>query len=57
MYEAKKWVDEIVDAESGETIQEGTPLSAGNFNNMEHGITDANLATMLLLIAMNNKTA
>lgn len=48
MYESTKWQDRVVDAESGEVIQEGTNLSAANFNNMEGGITDAYMAMALL---------
>ena len=33
-----------------EIIQEGTDQSAGHFNNMEHGISDAHLAAALLVI-------
>ena len=52
MYKGTKWLDKVVDAETGELIQEGTDQSAGNFNNMEHGITDANIATALTMIAV-----
>ena len=52
MYNNTKWVDKVVDAESGELIQEGTDQSAGNFNNMESGISDAHIATALSMIAI-----
>ena len=55
MYENTKWLDRVVDAESGELIQEGTDQSAGNFNNMENGITDAHVAAALTMIATYQK--
>lgn len=51
MYNNKKWQDRVVDAATGELIQEGTDQSAANFNNMENGITDAHLAAALTMIA------
>lgn len=51
MYNNTKWLDRVVDAETGELIQEGTDQSAGNFNNMENGITDAHVAAALTMIA------
>ena len=53
MYKATKWIDRVVDSETGEQIQEGTNLSAGNFNNMENGISDLSVATALMMIAAN----
>ena len=50
MYRNTQWIDEVKDQETEEVIQEGTPQSAGNFNNMEHGISDAHLAAALLII-------
>ena len=50
MYRNTQWIDEVKDQDTEEVIQEGTPQSAGNFNNMEHGISDAHLATALLII-------
>ena len=50
MYRNTHWIDEVKDQETEEVIQEGTPQSAGNFNNMEHGIPDAHLAAALLII-------
>lgn len=52
MYKNTKWLDKVVDAESGELIQEGTDQSAANFNNMENGITDAHIATALTMISV-----
>ena len=49
MYRETKWQDEIVDSETKELIQEGTDQSAGNFNNAEHGISDAHLAAPITL--------
>ena len=51
MYKSTKWLDRVVDADSGEVIQEGTDLSAGHFNNLEEGVFDAHIATALLAIA------
>jgi len=51
MYKSTEWLDRVKDAETGEIIQEGTDQSAGNFNNMEHGILDAHIATALAMIA------
>lgn len=51
MYDRTKWIDEVKDQDTGEIIQEGTDQSAGNFNNMENGISDASAAAALLLIA------
>ena len=53
MYKRTKWQDRVVDAETGEVIQEGTDQSAGNFNNMENGISDLHVATALMMIAAN----
>lgn len=39
MYNATKWLDKVVDVDSGEVIQAGTDQSAAHFNNMESGIT------------------
>lgn len=55
MYNRTKWLDRVVDAETGELIQKGTDQSAGNFNNMENGITDAHVATALTMIAMHQR--
>lgn len=51
MYNATYWLDKVVDEESEEIIQEGTDQSAGHFNNMEGGISDAHLAAALLVIS------
>lgn len=50
MYRNTQWLDEVKDQETGELIQAGTDQSAGHFNNMEHGISDAHLAAALLVI-------
>lgn len=50
MYRNTQWIDEVKDQDTEEVIQDGTPQSAGNFNNMEHGISDAHLAAALLII-------
>ncbi len=41
-YTRKKWVDHVVD-QNGAIVQQGTPMSAGNFNNLEVGVNNANL--------------
>lgn len=41
-YSKTIWVDNIKDIDTGETIQQGTPVSARNLNNMENGIDAAN---------------
>ena len=51
MYNPTKWLDKVVDADTGELIQEGTDQSAGHFNNMERGIFDQHTAAAILLIA------
>lgn len=56
MYTPTKWIDHVVDDDTGELIQEGTPKSAGNFNNMEHGISDAHIATAITMIAASLNT-
>lgn len=57
MYNNTKWLDKVIDAESGELIQDGTDMSAANFNNMENGITDAHIATVLIMIAVSHNQA
>lgn len=37
-YKRTHWEDHIVDMDTGEVIQQGTPISARNLNNMEEGI-------------------
>lgn len=54
MYNPTFWLDRVVDSDSGEVIQPGTDMSAGNFNKMENGISDAHLANRLLSIALSN---
>lgn len=56
MYNSTKWQDKVVDAETGEHVQDGTDQSAANFNNMENGITDAHIATALTMIAVSQAT-
>ena len=53
MYKSTKWLDNVVDNDSGELMQEGTEMSAGNFNNMENGIVDAHVAMALTMIAVH----
>ena len=50
MYKITKWLDEIVDATTGEKLQDGTDQSAQNFNNAERGILDTTTAAQLMLI-------
>ena len=56
MYKNTKWLDRVVDADTGDVIEEGTDQSAANFNNMEDGISDAHIATALAMIAANMHT-
>ena len=56
MYKSTKWFDKVVDAETGELIQQGTDQSAANFNNMEGGITDMSVALALQMIAIHQRT-
>ena len=37
-YNKTNWVDHIVDIDTGEVIQHGTPISARHLNNIEEGI-------------------
>lgn len=57
MYQNTKWLDRVVDAGTGDVIQEGTDQSAGNFNNMEAGISDSHTAAAMLLIAAGQLAA
>lgn len=41
-------------APAGTVIQQGTNMSATNFNNMEYGIADADLATRILTVAIRD---
>jgi hypothetical protein len=49
MYPNTDWQDHVVDTQTGEVIQQGTPQSATNFNNMENGIQDAHTALRIFL--------
>ena len=51
MYNQTHWLDKVVDPDTQEVIQPGTPQSAGNFNNMEDGIQDASVALAQMMIA------
>ena len=53
MYKSTKWLDQVVDADTGEVIQEGTDQRAANFNNLENGISDAHVAGAIMQIALN----
>jgi hypothetical protein len=48
LYNATDWKDEVVDSETGETIQQGTLQSAKNFNNVEYGNIQSNYALAFL---------
>ncbi|MGI6254257.1 MAG: inorganic polyphosphate kinase [Acutalibacter sp.] len=37
-YKKVEWLDHVEDVETGEVIQEGTPLSQTNLNHMDDGI-------------------
>ena len=51
MYNQTHWLDKVVDPDTQEVVQPGTPQSAGNFNNMENGIQDASVALAQMMIA------
>lgn len=44
-YLKTEWQDHIKDIDTGEVIQQGTPISARNLNNMEDGIEFNNTQT------------
>lgn len=48
-YTPEQWLDEVKDKNSGEIIQEGTPMDAEHFNHMEQGIHNNSLMLALLL--------
>lgn len=48
VYNRSIWVDHVVDTVSGAVIQEGTPQSAKNFNNMEEGILGNDVAIAVI---------
>jgi hypothetical protein len=55
-YNMKQWKDHIVDEVTQEVIQEGTPVSASNLNNMETGILgNDGFASVLVQQAMQFK--
>lgn len=55
-YNLKQWQDHIVDELTQEVIQEGTPVSATNLNNMETGILGADgFASVLIQQVMQSK--
>lgn len=45
-YEKVNWLDHVVDEETGEVIQEGTPLSQANLGKMDDGILAVTEATI-----------
>ena len=53
MYTKTNWRDKVIDAQTGELVQEATDQSAKNFNNMETGISDVSIATALAMIAIH----
>lgn len=48
MYNRTYWKDHVVD-QSGEVIQQGTLLDEEHFNNLELGVSDAQLAAAIML--------
>lgn len=48
-YDPTPWQDDVYDEESGEMIQEGTPMSRVQFYNMETGILGNNVLGAFLL--------
>lgn len=47
IYNSTKWIDHAVDGQ-GNVIQEGTPQSAENFNNIENGVFESNATGAVL---------
>lgn len=45
-YEKVGWLDHVVDDETGEVIQEGTPLSQTNLGHMDDGILNVTQAAI-----------
>jgi hypothetical protein len=55
LYDITNWQDEVKD-QNGSIIQQGTPLSARNMNNIEAGLYEANvLASMLAQQSLQQK--
>ena len=56
-YNRTIWKDHVVDPGSGQVIQEGTPQSATNFNNMEEGIFagDAGISVLAQQVLQNKR--
>lgn len=55
-YNKTTWQDHVVDPETGQVIQEGTPESATNFNNMETGIfANDSVGSVLMQEVMQHK--
>lgn len=50
MYNQTHWLDKVVDPDTQEVIQQGTPQSARNFNNMENCIQDGAIAAAQMMI-------
>ena len=46
-YEKIGWLDHVEDVETGEVIQEGTPVSQVNMNHMDYGIHENREAAIL----------
>jgi hypothetical protein len=55
-YEKTFWLDHVVDDVTGEVIQEGTPLSAENMNNIETGIYFSHSTIGLLVTFLSQQT-
>lgn len=55
-YVPSTWLDEVVDSQTSEVIQEGTPLDAEHFNHMEQGIHNNALMLAVLLEAVKDNS-
>lgn len=57
-YKRNTWKDHVVDPGSGQVIQEGTPQSATNFNNIEEGVfaADAGIALITQQVMQNKRS-
>ena len=52
MYSRTNWRDHVVDQSTGEVIQQGTPVSAGNMNKQENGIFGSTETATVILQQM-----
>lgn len=53
-YVPEEWLDEVKDKDSGDLLQEGTPMDAEHFNHMEQGIHNNSLMLAIMLENMKH---